>query len=421
MSDFPDLPPRPEPPTPPGPPRVLPVRYPPPPPPPRSGGGVWRVFFALVLLASLGLNLLVCGGLVVGLLGDGGGADNIHIRERFHSGSEGASGKVAVVQIEGVIMEGLLGYVHRQIERAAGDKAVKAVVVRIESPGGTITASDDLHRRLVELRDGTTPRFKVAGTSAPKPLVVSMGAMAASGGYYVAMPAAQDPKQPRAKKVFAEPTTITGSIGVYASFPNIAGFAEKYGLEMDMIKAGDIKGSGSLFHKMSPQERQPWEDMVNHAYNRFLDVVAAGRAVSLTRAKLTKDLFNKPQPIPLHDDKGNVLKDDDGKEKTATYNRKLADGGIYTADEAARYGLVDAVGTLEDAIAEAAGEAGLTTWRAVTYERPPTLLSLLSASDRVQSPTLPDAGKLAAALGPRVWYLAPRSELAAVLQALGKE
>src|SRR5438128_2370300 len=119
MSDSPNPPP-----PPPGPPRVLPVRYPlppPPPPPPSSGGGVGRLFFVLVLLASLGLNLFLCGGGL--LLGNWAGRDEdrIVVREHFHSGTSGASDKVAVVRIEGAIMEGLLGFAHRQIEKAASD------------------------------------------------------------------------------------------------------------------------------------------------------------------------------------------------------------------------------------------------------------------------------------------------------------
>src|SRR5947209_2654273 len=131
---------------PPPPPRVLPVRPPPPPPPPRGGSG-WRILFVLILLASLGLNvLLICGGLAVGGLGAAGSEDGAPVREKFHGGTTGATDKVAVVEISGVIMEGGLSFAHKQIDKAAGDSSVKAVVVRIESPGGTITASDDLHR-----------------------------------------------------------------------------------------------------------------------------------------------------------------------------------------------------------------------------------------------------------------------------------
>src|SRR5439155_3369021 len=326
-------------------------------------------------------------------------------------GSESVTEKVAVVRIEGTIMEGLLAFPHKQIEEAAKDRNVKAVVVRIESPGGTITASDDLHRRLVHLRDGTTPKLQEKGTD-PKPLVVSMGAMAASGGYYIAMPAALDPKKPEEKKLFAERTTITGSIGVYAAFPNAADFAKNHGIEMDMIKAGDVKGSGSLFHKMSPQERQPWEDMVENAYHQFISVVEEGRP--MLKSKLTEDLF-EPKTIPVHDDKGNVVLDD-GKPKTATYTRKRADGGIFTAQEAKQYGLIDTIGTVEDAAAEAARQAGLSSYKLVHYVRPPSLLGLFAGSDASAAEQL-NLGRLANVLGPRVWYIVPQAELSALLSS----
>jgi protease-4 len=404
MSDASDLPP----------PRVLAVRQPPPPPPPR-GGGAWRALFVIVLIISLGLNVLMCCGGLGSLVGMGGGdVEGAPVREKFHGGTAGADDKVAVVAIEGVIMEGALTYAHKQIDKAASDKNVKAVVVRIESPGGTITASDELHRRLVHLRDGTTPKF-AAQSPAAKPLVVSMGNLAASGGYYIAMPAKQTKDE---IKIFAEPTTITGSIGVYASFPDIHKLADKYGVELKMIKAGDIKGSGSMFHEMSPQERQPWDDMVNHAYDRFLGIVADGRP-GLTKDQLRNEVTMSGD-IPLIDDKGNVIKGDDGKPKTAPYTRKRADGGIYTAEEAVKFGLVDKVGTVDDAIAEAAKQAGLTKYRAVTYERPLSLLTALTGAESRASTGL-DVGKLVNGLGPRVWYMIPQAELSAVLGPLGRE
>jgi len=151
--------------------------------------------------------------LLVGFVGEGTST----LRERFHSGSSSATDRVAILQIEGVILEGALSYARKQIDQAAKDDRVKAVVVRINSPGGSITASDDLHRRLRELRDGN-PDKKME----PKPLVVSMASMAASGGYYIAMPAS---------RLVAERTTITGSIGVYAAFPNIAKLAQEHGVK----------------------------------------------------------------------------------------------------------------------------------------------------------------------------------------------
>jgi protease-4 len=365
-----------------------PVYYPPP-PPPRSGG---RVFLVLMLIGSLVLNVLFCAGMSVSQLPTLDFSDNL--RERTRSGSPLSADKVAVVQLNGLIMEGLTEYVHKQVERAAGDDAVKAVVLRVESPGGSITASDELLSRLEQLRTGTMPRFK--GRSSPKPLVVSMGSVAASGGYYVSMAA---PPVADHKSIFAERTTITGSIGVYASLPNAKGTADKIGFRMDMIRAGDIKGSGSPFHDMTPQERQPWQDMVDSAYRQFLVVVETGRPG--LKGKLTEPLF-APRPVGVYDDRGNRVKDDGG-----TYTRKLADGGIFTAKEALEYGLIDAIGTVDDAVNEVAKQAGLGDYRVVVYERAATLLSALTGAQTTVAPVgLVD-------VAPRLWYLLPESEAAA--------
>src|SRR5262249_43826112 len=270
------------------------------------------------------------------------------------------------------LVDGFLGFENKQIEEAAKDPAVKAVVVRIDSPGGTISASDDLLRRLNHLRDGTTPKFQFAGKSAKKPLVVSIGTVAASGGYYIAMAAAQNANDANEKKLFAERSTLTGSIGVYASFPNLKELGDKYGVKFELINAGDIKASGSMFHEMSPQERQPWQDMVLQSYDQFIEVLDTGRpqlngnlthellrpqaydrVIELAETarpqlnrKLTDELF-PPKEIPAYDDKGNRA------EKSAgMYTRKRADGGVFTASEAKKYGLIDAIGTVDDAVAE---------------------------------------------------------------------
>jgi protease IV len=394
------------------PPRVLPVFSMPsyPPPPPRSGAG--RVLLVLFLIASMGLNIfLLCGGFFLKwVAGSDSGDGPLH--ERFHSGTPTATSQVAVIRIDGPILEGQLGYVNKQIELAAADSAVQAVVVRIDSPGGSISASDDLHRRLSHLRDGTTPKFQ--GRSAlKKPLVVSMGGMAASGGYYIAMPAAEG-ASPNTKKLFAERTTITGSIGVYASFINAEELTKKYGVGMELIKAGAVKGSGSLFYKMTPQERQPWADMVEQAYRQFISIVEAGRP-SL-KDKLTEDLF-APKTISVFDDRGNVVKDDNGQAKTTTYTRQRADGGVFTAEEALKWGLIDAIGTLDDAVAEAARQANLATYKAITYDRPLTLMGLFGGTPQ---DSFDDRSRLAELFGPRIWYLVPGGELSIIAPALGR-
>jgi protease-4 len=379
-------------------------------PQPRSSAG--RIVLVLLLLASIGLNIfLLCGGFLLRSLVPAE-STTVALYERFAAGAEAAHDKVAVIRIDGTIIEGQLGFVNKQIEQAALDSSVKAAVIRIESPGGTISASDDLHRKLSHLRDGTTP--KLQGRSAPrKPLVVSMGAIAASGGYYIAMPASAG-RTPSTKKIFADRTTITGSIGVFAAFPNVEGLAAKHGVSLELIKAGAVKGSGSLFYRMTPQERQPWADMVNNAYSQFIAIVETGRPD--LQGKLTEDLF-PPKTIPVVDERGNPRKDDRGEIMTTTYTRQRADGGVFTADEALQWGLVDAISPLDDVIAEAARQAGLSNYRAITYDRPISLLSMLIGS-QTNAPL--DWNRLAATTIPRLWYLAPGSELSALSQALGQ-
>src|SRR6516165_644538 len=125
------------------------------------------------LVLSVLLNLVALLALLAGYwfwkLGEASGGP---LTERYHSGPESAKDKVAIIEVDGVLMEGLLGHAHRQIDTAAKDPHVKAVVLRVNSPGGTITASDELYHRLVQLRDGDRP-----GSTGKKPLVVSMASL----------------------------------------------------------------------------------------------------------------------------------------------------------------------------------------------------------------------------------------------------
>jgi protease-4 len=364
--------------------------------PPRSSNPLLGCGFALSflfnILASV-LILLLCIGLAARNVGDDD-FSSMPIPEKFHSGTKSSNDKIAVLSLDGVIMEGLLEFVHRQIEKALKDKAVKAVVFRINSPGGSITASDDLYRKLVELRDGNAEK-----DAPPRPLVISMGAMAASGGYYVAMPG---------QSILAEQSTMTGSIGVYAAFYDIKEMGEKYGFGMRTIKQGDIKDSGSPFKDMTNKERQVWQDLVDTAYLQFLGVVETGRPQ--LKGKLLEMIQLKAV------DAGRVRGPDQA------YERYRADGGIWTADKAKELGLIDQIGTLDDAVAEAKKLAGLTTYRAVRYERRKTLADILFG---VRAPSAPgaflDPGRLKAGLLPRVWYLSPGCDLAGLLAAVEAE
>jgi protease-4 len=375
-----------------------------PPPPPRSPvgalfswlGGVVRGLWTVVNLLLLVLVLVIFFALLGGL---GRGEE---LRERFYGGNAAAPGKIAVIRVEGVLFEGLTKYAVQQINQAAADDQVKAVVLRVVSPGGTITASDDLHQRLGELRSGKNPRHP----GSPKPIIVSMGSIAASGGYYIAMINSDPPTI-----VLAEPTTITGSIGVYASFPNVEKLADKIGVELTTLKAGDLKTSGSPFHGMRDEERQTWQHMVDRAYLRFLDVVAEGRRPQLTRDKLQEDIVLK-ETLPVRAGQQ--------REKHVDYRRYRADGGIFTADQALQFQLVDRIGYLNDAVREAAKLAGLDQYQAITYDRPRTLFgSLLGVEAAGPSPGV-GADGLASAAAPRLWYLAPQHELTGMLTAAGR-
>jgi len=362
-------------------------------PPPRRSSCLGCVF-----ALSLGLNLLAGLVLLLGLLlYKTPDTSTIPLTEQHYAGKKTARDKIAIITLDGVIVEGLMPYVHKQIEQSASDKHVKAIVLRINSPGGSITASDDLHRRLTELRDGNTTKDRDA-----KPLLVSMGGMAASGGYYVAMPG---------QTVFAEPTTLTGSIGVYSSFPNVKKLADTYGVSMKTIKQGQIKDSGSPFADMTPHEQQVWQDMVDTAYQRFVQVVEQGRP-ALAGGKLLEPVKITPvQAGPV------FLRKDD---KPKPYDRYLADGGVWTADKALQFKLIDKIGSLDDAVGAAHDAVNLgDNYEAIKYERP-GLIHLLGLDVRTPvSPadTLLDPARLEAAFMPRLWYLAPGAEASGFLAA----
>lgn len=369
-----------------------PPAYPPAPPPSRFPvmGCLFAVSFVGNLLAGL-LVVLLCLGLMVR---SGDSAANASLPEKYHSGDQGARDKVAIVTLDGVILEGLLDYVHKQIEQAAWDSRVKAVVLRINSPGGTITASDDLYRRISKLKSGDADRNLPA-----RPLIVSMGSIAASGGYYAAVPGDQ---------IFAERSTMTGSIGVYGSFPNVKELGNKVGFKMNTVKAGAIKDSASMFQDLSPEERQVLQDMVDDAYVQFLDVVQKGRP-KLTRAKMLERFDVQP-----------LRPDPQAQEARPAYVRYRADGGVFTAPKAKDLGLIDSVGTLEEAIDAAGKAAQLDSYQAIRYQKRSTLSDFLLGSPATGSQAngnVLDPAALQQAFSPRLWYLAPGHEAAGMLAA----
>ena len=234
-------------------------------------------------------------------------------------------GKVLLLELSGVISsqdkEGIipqpsmLAMFKEELTRAAKDDKIKAVVVRINSPGGTVTASDILYHELREFK-----------TKKKVPVIASMMDVAASGGYYLAM---------AADSILVHPSTVTGSIGVIMLTVNARGLLEKVGVEASAITSGPRKDMGSPFRVMTAEERGIFQGVIDSFYQRFLVVVQEGRP------NLSADQI-----------------------------KKLADGRIYSGDQAKAAGLIDEIGYLDDAIEMAKKKAGLTEARVVTYGRP---------------------------------------------------
>jgi len=239
----------------------------------------------------------------------------------------GVGDAVAVIPLDGTITSAPQDYFITQgitparvadLLAQAADPAIKAVVVRINSPGGSVVASDEIYHALQKF---------------DKPIVVWMGEMAASGGYYIAC---------GSDYVFAHPDTLTGSIGVISQFLNAEELMDKVGVNAVVITSGPHKDIGSLFREMTEEEQALWKGIIDETYEGFVELVAQAR--------------NLPQ------------------EKV----RELADGSVYTGRQALKLGLVDDVGTLDDAIAKAAELGGIEGKpRVVELRSTPTFLDLL--------------------------------------------
>ncbi len=225
------------------------------------------------------------------------------------------SGVISAQDKEGFIPQpNLLATFKEELTKASKDEKIKAVVLRINSPGGTVNASDILYHEL-----------KTFKGSKKIPVIASMMDVAASGGYYLAM--ATD-------AILVHPSTVTGSIGVIMLTVNAKGLLEKVGVEASAITSGPRKDMGSPFRTMTAEEKVIFQSVIDSFYDRFLAVVQEGRP------NLSADQI-----------------------------KKLADGRIYSGEQAKAAGLVDDIGYLDEAIELAKKQAGLTDARIVTYRR----------------------------------------------------
>jgi len=245
----------------------------------------------------------------------------------------------------------MLVRLREELKKAGEDSRVRALVVRINSPGGTVTASDIIFRELTAFK-----------RSRNVPVVASLMDVAASGGYYVAL---------AADTIVAHPTTVTGSIGVIMISVNAEGLMQKLGVGTAAIKSGERKDMGSPFRALTPEERGIFQSVIDDMHRQFVARVVERR--------------NLP----------------------ATGVATLADGRIYTAEQALRHGLVDRIGYVPDALEAARRAAGVDEARVIVYKRPREYRATYYARAESDAGALTTLARLAglAGAGPKFLYL----------------
>jgi protease-4 len=209
------------------------------------------------------------------------------------------SNRIALVRVEGMIIDSRDTVA--QLKEYTEDPLIKALVLRIDSPGGAVAPSQEIYEEIKK-------------SVQKKNVIVSMGSIAASGGYYIASPAT---------KIIANPGTLTGSIGVIMEIPNIEGLMDKLGIKTEVVKSGRHKDMASMFKGIGAEEREILQGVLDNVHEQFIAAVAEGRTM-------------------LYDDV-----------------KTLADGRIFTGEQALKVGLIDELGSLEDAIRVAGELSGI--------------------------------------------------------------
>lgn len=234
----------------------------------------------------------------------------------IQQGSGFSPKKIAVIDISGVLTNSGSGNsffdsdssvvsLSKKLSMIKKDNRIEAVILRVNTPGGGVTASDIMYHEIQNFKEETG-----------LPVYTSMQTVAASGGYYVSM--ASD-------RVYATPTTITGSIGVIGTFPEVKGLMDRFGVEMNAITSGENKDAGAFYKNMEPSERALYQGMIDDMYAQFISVIDTNRTNMTTE-----------QLLPL------------------------ADGRVYTANQALEVGLIDKIAYLDEVIDDVAKENGLS-------------------------------------------------------------
>lgn len=252
--------------------------------------------------------------------------------------------KILMLDVTGIISTSLnpglfskesdiLSKVYYRLEKASEDKNVKAIILRLDTPGGEVTASDIIYNEILKFKEKRSI-----------PVVGLMMGVAASGGFYIAS---------ACDFIIAHPSTITGSIGVISIFPNLEELFSKIGIKVNVIKSGEMKDSGSAFRDMTEEEKEVFQDVVNELYAKFLDVVHQKRKDTLSLDEL----------------------------------KKIADGRIYTASQAYDLKLIDEIGYFDTALKKALSLSSLREANVIAYTYYPSRKTNIYATN-LEKPSL---------------------------------
>lgn len=301
----------------------------------------WIAILVAVVLVFMSIGFRFTMTVASGLLEDVFNFETSYFEEEeIRPGDIGE--KIAILQLNGAIMDlssplFMDGYNHElflaTIDQAFEDPDVEAVILSVDSPGGAVGETAQIHKKLINYME-----------EYEKPFYVSMGSMAASGGYYVAAPA---------DKIFAEPSTITGSIGVIMQNINYSGLAEKYGVDFNTIKSGKHKDIMSPSREMTEDEQAIMQSIIDEMYSDFVQVIVDGRNLD--------------------------------EEKV----REIGDGRIYTGRQAQELGLVDEIGDLDATIDAMMDEYDLEDAQVIQYSTEISIFSnfAMSVQQFLQKPT----------------------------------
>lgn len=328
-------------------------------PEPKKKGSGWKIFWGIVIT----LSLLANGVMFLGIIGmvvansfiptrstSVSAEDNLH-EKVIVSGSKNK--KIAMININGLIDDEMSLWVQKQMKRCENDDSIRGLIVCINSPGGMVSSSDQIHYAISKFKDHSS-----------KPVLCFMQGIAASGGYYSAV---------ACDEIMAEPTVITGSIGVIMNFMVVKELLEeKLGIDPVTIKSGRRKDWPSMYNETTDEQREYLsEKIITPAYNRFVELIAEGRKKVLTEQQI----------------------------------RELADGSIFSAEEAKDNKLIDGIGYLDDAVDRIQEMAGISGAQVVEYEEVFSVWNMLGAEAKAKKQFSIETELLEKVAAPRILYL----------------